>query len=374
MPAVKAKIHSCGKAKRTVLVFCYNMKAAREAGFLTVVVVAFDWYRNISGDSSLLLRNIHWFHSYIRASQFTGGDAESLQDKRERVGSVFRALNLSYNEYAWAHLYDHLPEFPLARDFFLQGCEDDLIIGYELSRGQKRVLADAGKKYIDIRTHPIRFLTDYHLCAASNDAAIHARLCALAPTAEFIDCHVAFHKARAGRRYQKRMDPSKGIVFFGQTAFDSARIRHGEFLDDSFIIDRLDRYISESGAQNVYYKAHPHEPLNPGLVDWLKKTGARETTTHTYDLLSVKGVRIAALSSSVCHEAPYFGAEGTAFYRAPELYSCDGSGEIGVYQLLPANIYERAMWLFLLEARDMPVSVYPVPLVPFRQSSGLSWG
>lgn len=339
-----------------------------------MVVLAFDWFRNIAGDSSLLLRNIHWFHSYIRAIRLTGQAVETLQTKRERVGSVFRALNLSYNEHAWAHLYDHLSEFPLARDYFLQGCDADIIIGYELSRSQKKLLSDAGKKYIDVRTHPIRFLTDYHLCAASNDAEIHSKLCSLAPSTEYIDCHVGFHKARAGRRYQKRMDPTKGVVFFGQTAFDSARIRQGEFLDDAFIIDRLERYISETGALNVYYKAHPHEPLAPSLIDWLKKKGARETTTQTYDLLSVTGVRIAALSSSVCYEAAYFGAEGTAFYRAPEVFSCDGSGDAGVYQLLPANIYEQAMWRYLTESDSKPEPLYPVPLVPFRQSSGLSWG
>ena len=80
----------------------------------------------------------------------------------------------------------------------------------------------------------------------------------------------------------------------------------------------VEQYLDEHRPKNFYVKHHPHEKMPPALVDSLKSMGARPTETNTYDLLSVEGLRICALSSSVCHEAAYFGCRPTSFFPTRE--------------------------------------------------------
>lgn len=336
----------------------------------------FDWFRNISGDNGILRRNISFTTNYLKSSSLVNGNESDLQRMVSKAKSIFNALNIAYNQYSWAYLYDNLHHFPLASVFFLEGCKENIIIGFELSRAQKQLLNDAGKIYIDLRTHPIRFLTDYHLCAATNDSRIHEKLVALLPSNDnYIQYHVNFFKARAGRRYTKRLNPLHGIIFFAQTSFDSSRIYKGQFLDNAFIIAELAKFLAIEKPKNFYVKSHPHEDISADFNKELNKVQGKEISTNTYDLLSVEGLRVCSLSSSVCHEASYFGAIPTIFMPCPEKYSYIGeSSQPGEYILLPANIYEKEVWDFILRDKSKPYANYPMPLRPYAHSSGLSWG
>jgi hypothetical protein len=337
--------------------------------------LVFDWFRNIDGDGSLVARNIAWSYHYFRSSKAIDVELRALEDQHRRVEDVYKTLNLAYNQYGWAYLYDNLESFPLAHEFFLAGCHGNLIIGYELSRSQKEVIKKAGKKFIDIRTHPIRFLNDYHFGAATNDPDIHSRLMSLSPDRSYIDLHVNFHRARAARRYQRRLNARNGLVFFAQTAFDSARIKNGEMLDDSLIVSGIEEYIKQNGQKNIYVKHHPHEKMRPDLLNALKGFGAKETTTATYDLLSVEDIRICALSSGVCHEVEYFGGMGLRFFMPPEKYPIVGDGgSVGDYMLMPTNFYSEAIWNFILYGKPCNHIEYPTTQTPYRVASGLSWG
>jgi len=340
-----------------------------------MVSFAFDWFRNIDGDPSVLRRNVAWCSHYFSQAGFEAESAEANLDRVARAANIFQSLNVSYNHYGWAYLYDRLDAFPLAQEFFLDSCRDDVVVGYEMSRAQCRVLEQAGKKYINLRAHPVRFLTDYLLAASTNDRDFHARLLSAAPPRSYLDQHVAFHKARAARRYQRRMDPDAGIVFFAQISFDASRIRNGEFLGDEFISLNLERYIDVQKPKNIYVKRHPHEKMKPSLLTTLKKMGGKEIETNTYDLMSVERLRLCALSSSVCHEAVYFGAVPTPFYTPPDVTPLVGEqAPVGDYIMTPANIFDRAFWSYILQDAPAPEFVYPMPLAPFRTASGLSWG
>jgi hypothetical protein len=335
---------------------------------------AFDWFRNIDGDNALLGRNIAWCYHYFRPTGLLDATLAAWEEHAAKARGVFHGLNIAYNHYGWAHLFDKLDAFPLAHEYFMESCQDPMVFGYELSRAQTRAIGKAGKTYVNIKTHPVRFLPDYLLCASTNDAAIHSRLLSTAPPRSYVDTNVSFHKARAARRYQRRINPEHGAVFFAQIAFDSSRIRNGEFLDDTFITVSVEQFLDENRPKNFYVKHHPHEKMPPALIDSLKSMGARPTETNTYDLLSVEGLRICALSSSVCHEAAYFGCRPTSFYPTREFPLVGEHVTVGDCVMLPVNIYQRDFWEYILHGGDLPAVEYPMPSAPFRSASGLAWG
>lgn len=340
-----------------------------------IASVTFDIFRNVDGNSGVLERNIGWVWNYLPCSAMSSRSLDAVLKHFRRVPSVLKAVNIKYNHFGWAYLYDKVDAFPLVCEYFLESCAADIVVGYELSRAQKRLLAGEGKVFVDVRAHPIRFLGDYFLSASTNSPDIHERLLGLRPARSYVDTHVGLHKARAARRYQRRLNPDQGVVFFAQTAFDSSRIDRGEFLDDSYVIYNLLKYIEDEKPKNIYVKKHPHEALSSVLRKEMKNIGAKETATATYDLLSVDGLRAVALSSSVCHEAQYFGARPTTMYSAPEKFPLvDGEYALGDYVMLPSNVYDEELWRHILLGDVDPEYHYVKPQAPFRMSSGLSWG
>lgn len=342
--------------------------------------LAFDWFRNRDGDVGILRRNIHWLRHYLSCAGLFDPDPQRLDACAARSAEIYKALNLAHNQISWAYLCDRLEACPLAAEFFLEACAGEggaaePVVGYELSRAQMRLLDSQGRTYVNLRVHPIRFLPDYHLALATNSPEIHERAVALGPARGFIDLNVALLKARAARRYSRRLDPDQGCVFFAQTAFDSSRIREGELLDDAFLLAELADYAEREGVANKYFKRHPHEEPTAVLDKGLARQGWISTNTSTYDLLSVEGLRVCALSSSVCHEAHYFGARPTTFFKGADRFPYVGEPSApGDYVMTPANLHDAEVWRYLFEGGEKPAAEYPRHQTPFRISSNLAWG
>ena len=334
-----------------------------------------DWFRNKNGDNGVLSRNAGWVHNYFSASGLIQGSLEDTKECIRRTESIYRASGMAVNEFSWAYLYDHLEKFPLAHNFFLDSCGDDIVIGYELSRAQLRAINDAGKTYINLCTHPFRFAPDYFLAASTNDPEINKRLNSIGPTRRYVDTNVGLVKARAARRYQRRMNPEFGLVFFAQIAVDSSRIKNGEIVDDHFIVNSLQKFVDELKPKNLYFKDHPHEKMSPTLRGALQKMKGKDITTPTYDLLSVEGLKLCALSSGVCHEAVYFGCDPTKFLEVEDNFPIIGTeAKMGQFVVLPTNILDEGFWNYILEGAEKPESIFPLPTTPYRTASGLAWG
>lgn len=334
-----------------------------------------DWFRNKNGDNGVLSRNAGWLHNYLYASGLFEDTIENANDNIRRSESIYRASGMAVNEFGWAYLYDHLEKFPLAYNFFLDSCGDDIVIGYELSRAQLRVINDAGLTYINLCTHPLRFAPDYFLAASTNDPEIHNRLTRVGPTRRYVDMNVGLVKARAARRYTRRMNPDAGLVFFAQIAVDASRINNGEIVDDQFIVNSLQKLVDEVKPNNLYFKDHPHEKMSPTLRNALVKMKGKDITTATYDLLSVDGLKLCALSSGVCHEAQYFDCNVTKFLEIENNFPTIGTvAEMGQYVALPTNMLSEDFWNFIIEGGEKPTSIFPLPVTPYRTASGLAWG
>ncbi|MEL6266549.1 MAG: hypothetical protein AAFR52_13025 [Pseudomonadota bacterium] len=336
--------------------------------------LAFDWFRNKGGDRAILLRNVAWAYHFLGAAGFVGSDLDTLRQRVARAGDAMRAAGLENTHHAWALLYDRLADWPDLAGYFLEGCASDPVIGFELSRAQKALLTGEGRRYVDLRTHPVRFLPDYFFAAATNDPALHERLATLQPPRRYVDQHVHFARARAARRYHDRLDPARDVVFFGQTAVDSSRIRDGALVDDLYILLEVEARLA-AGPGRLHIKHHPHEQLPPPLLRELKALGGREIATATYDLLSVPGLGVMALSSSVCHEARYFDAAPLSLLDMGEPVAMIGEGTVpGDYVMMPANAHTPGIWDYLRHGGQVPDCAYPALATPFRAASGLAWG
>lgn len=337
--------------------------------------LTFDWFRNIDGDRAIPRRNLEWTYHYLSSAGLFDAELPHLNSFLDQAGSALNQCGLMDTHHAWAHIYEDLSNWPELEVFFLSSAQSPIIIGFELSRGQKDLLTRAGKTYVDLRTHPVRFLPDYMFAANTNSPEIHTRLCAVAAPRSYIDRHVGFTKARAARRYSNRIDVQNSLVFFGQTAIDASRIQNHEIVEDLFVLSEIERLLETQKVENFYVKHHPHEAMSPFLMDALKRLNAIETNTNTYDLLSTDGVLCASLSSSVCHEAQYFKARSHTFLEP--LYTIATIGrdyKLGEYLMMPSNLHSAAFWQFLLHGETMPDPEFPELQTPYKSASGLSWG
>ncbi|WP_305987527.1 hypothetical protein [Roseibium sp. MMSF_3544] len=338
--------------------------------------LVFDWFRNLDGDRGILRRNINWVFHYFSGSRTFSNELTELTSLLDGASEIMHASGLADTHHSWARVYEDLDDWPRLKQFFLDGCgKNDVLVGFELSPAQRSLISSVGKTYLDIRTHPVRFLPDYMLAANTNSTEIHDRLVKLTPERSYIDQYVGFVKARAARRYTKRMNTDHGIVFFSQIAVDSSRIRGGEIIDDFFVISELVKILDKYKPKNFYVKHHPHEKIKQNTMEMLRELNAKEINTNTYDLLSCDGLLCAALSSSVCHEAQYFKTRPHIFLEPIENFSPIGTtSKVGDYMMLPSNIYSADLWRFLLEGGETPRSEFPRFETPYRSASGLSWG
>lgn len=326
----------------------------------------FDWFRNKEGDASILMRNIAWCVQAL-------GDVFDLSDQVllapiAHAKQSYVASGLTYGHAAWAELYDHLEEYEPAEKMFRDAISQaakpsNVVIGFELSRAQRRLLEQTGQRFLDLRLHPVRFLTDYHFAAASNDPDLHARLRGLAPERAYLDHHVDRIMAQAAPEFDAAYDS----VLFAQTAIDASRIRDGLVLDDLFVAHHIAKAMAANPAK-LHLKAHPHElasMLLPG----------RATHAASYDILSVPDLPIFALSSSIVHEAQYFPARAVAFLEPQEQFARIGEpGDPGTYHMLPANFQDPALWTHILTGAARPDLLYSTSEAPYKFASGMSWG
>lgn len=339
------------------------------------VSLTFDWFRNSDGNREILRRNVEWHYHYFSPAGCFRTSLDELKGFLKDAGETLVTSGLTDTHFSWAYVFDDLTLFPQLQEFFLKSCPGQTVVGFELSRGQKALLETAGKTYVDLRIHPVRFLPDYMFAASTNSRVIHDRLSALAPCRTYVDRHVAFCKARAARRYTKRTNTAQSVIFFAQTAIDSSRIRNREVVGDLFIVSKLERIIDEFQPRSFFVKHHPHEKMFPDMMGALKKLKAKETKTNTYDLLSTDGLVLASLSSSVCHEAQYFDTNPHMFLEPIETFSMIGEEpRLGEYVMLPSNLNTPEIWRFILGDGPRPDPIYPEPLSPYKTASGLSWG
>lgn len=193
----------------------------------------------------------------------------------------------------------------------------DLVIGYELSPATKALIGDAGAEWIDVWLHPVRYLDDILLAFSASNADVYAAMAAFAVPESTFELYADLHRARITRQIDKGMikgiDPDSAL-FVGQTLHDVSVCRDGAMLS---ILDFKER-VEETARRHrsFYYSRHPH--VRGGDEDILRYTGKIGMTpapASCYTLLASGLVtQVLSVSSSVLHEAKYFGVAAECLF------------------------------------------------------------
>lgn len=238
-------------------------------------------------------------------------------DRRE----FFRLSRIALDPEATQFFYRHAEVTQASLDY-LSEClgSDALIIGYELSESTRAIFSRMGVTYVDIWLHPIRFLDDIIFAFSSNQPDVFERLSGHSLDPEVYHLYGTRAKIATYKGYHRvRTDVvPDSALFVGQTLKDKAVCRD----TDGKMLTLLDfkEEFEKAGAKysRVYYSRHPY--VKHGDEEILRYVDACDFAERidapAYHLLANPGLRyVFSVSSSVVHEAKYFGKDTKFLYR-----------------------------------------------------------
>ena len=245
----------------------------------------------------------------------------------------------------------------------------DLVIGFELSDTARAAIEEAGVPWLDLRIHPLRFMDDIFLAFETNVKAIEEKLQLYRVDEALCRYHADLVRATVIKLKKDKMVPENSLLLVGQTEKDSVIFDGHKYLS---LLDRLDAIKSLANShEHIYFKPHPYARNNRVMLRELRKAlgDVRIIRQNVYLLLANDGIgHVAALNSSVLHEAEYFGKE-TTFLFAPTFEEM----HIGVY----GDYFNAPFWRDTLSP-ILPTapSTLQLPFQPSRLRKTLNdfWG
>lgn len=243
-----------------------------------------------------------WLHALI------GPALRRLGHHTYRLGhthTAIQALLTESLELRWPALFSD-PDAAFYHAKILPQLERaNLVVGFELSPNQMRILHSVGIPFIDVTIDPIRFEKDIFLALRTNVPDLAAAL--------------ARHETRTEAISHRRRSPSsvtldrpENILFAGQTDKDASLITNGH-------LGTIDPYLpalsEEFGnGETMWLKPHPYGRVHGSILKLHKVfTRSRIVTDNVYAMLaSGKVARVITLSSGVAFEAPFFDVPATS--------------------------------------------------------------
>jgi hypothetical protein len=180
-------------------------------------------------------------------------------------------------------------------------------VGYELPPYVVRLLESWAIPFVDLRIHPIRFMDDLMFAVRASDPATRCALSAHAVADAEVSMTAGLREAMC-RLISDASFPDDTLLVLGQRPYDSSQIVGGAFFD---AMDHLPR-ITDICAQyrGVLLKPHPNERAHSLLVAvaGIAPNILGVVNDNVYRMLAMPQVSaVLTVSSSVAHEAPYFG-------------------------------------------------------------------
>jgi hypothetical protein len=277
---------------------------------------------------SAVLKNVRWLEHLIG---WQIAKASTLQQKKvcwEPGGfdahKIYESLGLPINYQSWASIFytNNLPEDIVSQVTlpFIGSC----IIGVELPDFLQHALTQKGIPFIDIVSHPVRFMSDLLFAFRTNHPAVHARLQlyqvrlddACIPQANLL-------KAKASWMPTLSL-PKKTALITGQVATDKAVIdrKTGKFLNLGNFTENLFQICAEHPL--VLFKPHPYQDAQcPSRRTIEQFKSIKFVTQNFYYLIAQENLTdVYAINSGTVSEAPYFGKCGHTL--STPLYEFDG--------------------------------------------------
>ncbi|MCW1955931.1 MAG: glycosyltransferase [Roseobacter sp.] len=284
------------------------------------------------------------------------------------VSEIYASYDVDPGSVGWIQLYRAEPNYQtleLLRAYF----EGSFVIGFELSPFQKAAFNVLGVPYVSIAIHPVRFMDDYKFMLNSNFGNLQALL-PFAVSQEQIGFAAQLRRAQFR---QTSLDlRGRAAVLFGQVEIDTALIGERGLVSLQDHITEVSELCAE--FDTIYFKPHPYGANVAEQALVLSQFENVKFSTHNpYALLAAPEVEaVAALTSSVLTEAPYFGKTPRALSNIWQDHSATPCYGI--------EILSTAFWKALLDSVDankmseriMP-SVVPMADVTLKSLLNVSW-
>jgi hypothetical protein len=301
-------------------------------------------------------------HEVQRLSEIQDGRSDSVTRLLARHGWPASMAT-------WARLFSDPAAAPAIWPMIAPLAGFDLVIGWELPPNIMRLLHAAGRPFIDVGIHAIRFAPDLFLRVRSNDPARIDRLARLEAPEEALAAEAA--RLTETRPPDAAPRPS-AMVFAGQMEIDSSLVADAALARVDPFIPRIASLLEPE--QTLLLKPHPHGAPHTDIVALHRAfPHSRVIDDNIYDLLAAPWVdRIATLSSSVADEAALFGK------RVERLITPDNDPArvhpgISRYHRIDARFATGAFWAHLLSGVSDAAGTEPGAM-PIRRMFTHRWG
>lgn len=255
------------------------------------------------------------------AGRAPGSFATSLTDKSKMSRKRFFELSqIKVNEGATQFWFDAKKVSQASIDYlneFLPA--GSVVIAYELAEATREVLQRAGVHYVDLWLHPVRFYDDVLFGVSSGTRTVYDAMKQfhLADENFWLYADRLRIQLYKGWRRDELQLPANSALLVGQTLEDKAICRDGKMLS---LLD-FKAEVEQLSAQHerVFFSRHPFVKTgDEEVLKWLQSLPNVElTSVPSYHLIANQSIKkVAAISSSVVHEARFFGKK-TEFYYKP---------------------------------------------------------
>lgn len=270
-------------------------------------------YKEKNPESSIQNGNIDWIKSVLALSGFDPAALSAVTWNGSGVSAdvpaIYAAQKLQLGTKGWIALYNHECS-PAGAEALKDTFEPaDLIMGFELSPFQQSAFRALNKPYLSLSVAPERFATDYIWQFESNIPGVEENIRGLSLTHAQLVAAADIRKRRA-----KKLKYAPGAVIFGQIAADASLLYREKVLTLQDFVSQIRTLKEEYG--HIYYKRHPFTGGDEDIVDMMiEEMGVTGIQEDPYDILTSDCFpAVAAISSSIVHEAGYFGKQ--AFFLA----------------------------------------------------------
>lgn len=245
----------------------------------------------------------------------------------------------------------------------------DFVIGFELSDVALTFLDETGMPFLDLRIHPVRFLDDIFFAFQTNVPSVHEQLLRYRLDETLCRWHADMIKATVIKLKKRKIVAPDSLLLIGQTEADRVVYDGKKHLS---LLDRLEsiKSLSEEHDQ-ICFKPHPYARTTRVMLRELRKAlgNVRVVRDNVYFLLADDGVQhVAALNSSVLHEAEHFGKTSTFLFK-PTF----DERHVGIY----GDFLNAAFWSDVLSSvlPTVPTKLQ-LPFQPGRMRRALNdfWG
>jgi len=254
-----------------------------------------------------------------------------------------------------------------------------ILIGYELGEPTRDVLKRAGIVYIDIWLHPIRFYDDILFGFSSNNKNVYEGIKPFHLSDDqfwlYAD-RLKIQLYKGFRRDEVELEENSCLLV-GQTLEDKAICKEGRMLnllDFKKEIEALSREY-----KRIYFSRHPFvKSGDEEILKWLKTIPNLELTDiPSYFLISNKNIKkVVAISSSVVHEARFFGKKIDFFYKPIFTFGQRFEKDyLTIYHsFLSPHFWESALKKVRRVKENCPVTLFDEKKDKLRDMLAFYWG